>query len=506
MKRELKIVVLALAATAITACDKFMDVNVNPNAPVDVPVDQKLPNALVKTVHLETGALNQLGAVWTGYWAKATDSPGITSLFRLEETYGVEAMSFDRDGRPIWEDTYTTLVNYKDIETQATENGDLAYAGISKVMQGWHFMRLVDLYDNVPFSEALRGGRYATPQYEEGQTVYEGSINLITEGIRNIKEASDLSKKPAADDVMFKGNLTLWIKFANTVKLRALLRQSELGNTAYITSELAKIQQEGSGFLGAGESALVNPGYQVTAGLQNPFWDMFYKNPVGALTSGYNTLRPTEFVVQQYQNRLDPRLAKLYKPVGASYKGVPLGQVSGAAFTMSNTSALLGPAENGNQPAGLLKSAQQPSVLLSSSESLFLQAEAAERGWLTGAQDAYEAAIKESFAYLGVEAAEFTVYNALPAVNYTLAPNKIERIIEQKWLALNSISSIEAWNDYRRLGYPAGIPQSLQSPSPNPAFRPKRLTYRQSEVYTNREEVAKQGQIDPFQNGVFWDK
>lgn len=505
MKRVITVLLVALATIPFTGCDTYLDTNVNPNAPTDVPVEQKLPNALVKTAHLETGALNQLGAVWAGYWAKATDSPLNTSLFRLEETYGVEAMSFDRDGRPIWEDSYTTLVNYKDIENSAAATGDLAYVGIAQIMQGWHFMRLVDLYNNVPFSDALQGSKNVTPKYDDGQAVYDGAINLISEGIRNIKEAPSLSKKPGADDVIFKGNLNLWVKFANTVKLRALLRQSEIRREGYINGELEKIRQEGSGFLGAGESALVNPGYQITAGGQNPFWDTYYRNQAGALTTGYNTLRPTAYVVQQYRERNDPRLPKLYRAVNGAYVGVPLGATS-ADFTMAKTSALLGPNENGNQPAALLKSAQQPSVLLASFESLFLQAEAAERGWLNGAEGLYEEAIKESFRYMNVAAGEFTAYNLQPSVNFALAPNKIERIIEQKWLALNSISSIEAWNDYRRLNLLSRLPQSLQSPSADPEFRPRRLTYRQSELNTNREEVARQGAIDPFRSRVFWNK
>ncbi|WP_018476453.1 SusD/RagB family nutrient-binding outer membrane lipoprotein [Pontibacter roseus] len=505
MKRIITAVLLTLAAGTFTACDTYLDTNVNPNAPTEVPVEQRLPNALVKTANLETGALNQLGAVWTGYWAKATDGPSSTTLFRLEETYGVEAMSFDRDGHPIWEDSYTTLVNYKDIETDAAAAGDLAYVGIAQIMQGWHFMRLVDLYNNVPFSDALQGSANVTPKYEEGQAVYDGAVKLITEGIRNIKEAPALSKKPGADDVVFKGNLALWVKFANTIKLRALLRQTEIGREGYINTELEKIKQEGSGFLGIGENAYVNPGYLVTAGLQNPFWDTYYRNPVGALTAGYNTLRPTAYVVQQYQERNDPRLSKLYRSVAGAYVGVPLGATS-SDFAMAKTSALLGPIENNGQPAGLLKSAQQPSVLLSSFESLFLQAEAAERGWLPGAQQLYEEAIKESFKYMGVGAGDFDAYNSQPSVNFALAPNKVERIIEQKWLALNSISSIEAWNDYRRLGFLNRLPQSLQSPTADPDFRPRRLTYRQSEVYTNGDEVARQGAIDPFRSKVFWNK
>src|SRR5690606_14913028 len=132
----------------------------------------------------------------------------------------------------------------------------------ARIMQGWHFLRLVDVYNGIPFDDALQGTVFITPRYEDGKTVYEKSLNLITEGIELVKNASSGSTiDPGKNDLVFKGDRTLWAKFGNTIKLRALIRQSEAGNTAYISDEMAKIAGEGSGFLAAGESALVNPGY-----------------------------------------------------------------------------------------------------------------------------------------------------------------------------------------------------------------------------------------------------
>ncbi|MBX2924637.1 MAG: SusD/RagB family nutrient-binding outer membrane lipoprotein [Chitinophagaceae bacterium] len=519
MKRFSKYILIKAVAVMqlFSSCSKFLDVNENPNASSDVPVEQILPNALVSSVNIEvigisnspgvSGSLNQLGAVWAGYWSKATDGPGAASLFLLEETYAVGAMASDRDGRNFWEDIYKILTNYKNIETKATTDGDLVYAGIAKIMQGWHFMRLVDLYNNVPFDEALQGTENATPAFEDGKAVYDKSVNLITSGIADIKSADAFSKKPGADDIMFKGDIAKWIKFANTVKLRALLRQSETGNASYISDELAKIATDGSGFLGAGQSALINPGYIAgTAGLQNPLWETYYRTAIGALTSNYNTIRPTEFLVEKYKSLNDPRLEKIYAKATATgeYAGAPLG-TEDADFSMKNTSAFLGPEENGGQPAALFKSATQSSVLMGSFESLFLQAEAAERGWIDGnAAELYGLAIQESFAYMEA-AGGFAGYIEQDEVKLETASDKIERIIEQKWLALNTINGFEAWSDYRRLGIPA-IPQSLRSPNADPSFRPLRLTYRQSEITGNGQEVAKQGTIDPFSSTVFWDK
>lgn len=507
-----RIVTLVFAATLTTgslvSCSKFLDVNENPNNPVNVPVEQLLPNVLVSSVNIETvgtgTSLNQLGSVWAGYWSKATDGPSTPSLFRLEETYGVEAMSNDRDGRSFWEDIYRILNNYRDIENKASADGDGMYVGIARIMQGLHFMRLVDLYNNVAFEDALKGTDLATPRFEAGQTVYEKSIALITSGIADIKAADAFSKKPTGDDVLFGGNAGRWIQFANTIKLRALLRMSEVGNNSYITAEINTIQQEGSGFLAV--NAAVNPGYIAgTSGMQNPIWDAFYRNAQGALTTTYNTIRPTAFVVDEYKRLNDPRLAQIYAKATATgdYTGVPLGS-DDAQFSMSNTSAFLGPNENAGVAAGIFKSAQQSALLMGAFESLFLQTEAAERGWInSNAGSLYNAAITASFQYLGV--ALPSDYLDQESVDLAEAGNRINRIIEQKWLALNTLNGIEAWSDYRRLGVPQ-IPQSLASPNMNPTYRPLRLGYRVSEISGNGDEVAKQGTINPFETPVFWDK
>jgi hypothetical protein len=503
MKYILKITFCLFAALNITSCSDFLDVNNNPNAPVseNLSLGAKLSAALVSSVVQETGQLNQIGAFWGGYWG--TTSEGINNFIDLK-TYNGPAIRHQRDGIPVWETGYANLLYYQLIREEATAEGALFYSGVAKIMQGWHFMHLVDVYNNLPFDDALQGTVHPTPRYEEGRVVYEKSINLITEGIEDIKNAP-AGTEAGADDVMFTGNKTRWVKFGNTVKLRALLRQSEVGDQGYITAEIGKIQAEGSGYLGAGESALVQPGYLTTAGKLNPFWENYYRTVQNVSTANHQDIRPTAFLINTYKQRNDPRLATLYVAVGTDYKGVLFGNPNAEPeYERANTSAFKGPNENGNAPAGLFKSATQASVLMGSFESLFLQAEAAQRGWITGsAKSLYESAIQESFKYLEVNTGAFAAYNAQPLVNFDIATNKIERIIEQKWLALNSISSLEAWSDYRRLGIPA-LPNSLDAPSP--ASFPLRFMYPESERQTNNEEASRQGSDDVTQAKVWWDK
>lgn len=489
------------AGILLSSCDGFLDVNDNPNAPVseNLALSAKLPAALVATVNQESGQLNQLGALWGGYWG--TTSEGINMFFN-QKTYNGAGLRDVRDGYPVWETSYTNLLYYQLIKEQAEEEGALFYQGAAKIMQGWHFLRLVDIYNNVPFEEALQGTEFSTPAYEPGQSVYEKSINLITEGIQDIKNAPS-GTEAGSDDVMFKGNKTLWAKFGNTVKLRALIRQSETNNEAYIRSEISKIEAEGSGFLGAGENAFVQPGYLNTASKLNPFWESYYRNVEGAVTGNYQDIRPTVFLIVALEERNDPRLAQLLVDVDGEYHGVLFGDpvVNHSLYGRAVTSAFKGPVENNGQPAALFKSSTQPSVMMGAYESLFLQAEAAQRGWISAsAEELYHAAIRESFVYMDADLAALPAYLEQASVKFD---NTVERIIEQKWLALIGTSSIEAWNDYRRTGLPE-IPNSLQAPTAN--ARPLRMMYPETERMTNNEEASKQGNDQITEAKVWWDQ
>lgn len=504
MRSLTRIAVIISSIAILGSCEDFLDVNENPNSPAvtTLPLKAKLPAALVSTANQETLQLNQIGALWGGYWG--TTNEGI-SMFVDLKTYNGPAIRHQRDGIPVWENGFTNMLYYKLILEEAEQQNALFYSGVAKVMLGWHFMRLVDVYDAIPFEDALEGTNHPTPRYEDGQSVYEKSVDLITAGIQDLKNTVP-GTEAGKDDVIFNGNRILWVKFANTIKLRALLRQSQVsGRTAYIDSELQQIQQEGTGFLGESENAFVQPGYLNTAGKLNPFWENYYKSVQGVATANYQDIRPTVFALDQYKALNDPRMPAMYVEIEGEYNGVLFGNPNvSAEYSRANTSVFKGPGENGGQPSALFKSPTQASVLMGSFESLFLQAEAAQRGWIAGnANELYEAGIRESFKYMGVGTVGLSDYTAQEGVNLDDAPDKIVRIIEQKWLALNSISSIEAWNDYRRLGVPE-IPNSLEAPTAN--TRPQRLMYPETERMTNNEEASRVGSDDMFNQSVWWDK
>lgn len=491
-----------LFVTVFSSCEKFLDVNDNPNDPgaTTLPLSAKFPAALVSTANQEVLQLNQVGGFFGGYWG--TSNNGSSSFYDLK-TYNGPSIRNQRGGIPVWEHGFNNILYFQLIKDEAIAANDGFYAGASKIMQGWLFLRLVDVYNNIPFDEAAKGSAFNAPKYEDGKTVYQKAVNLISDGIEEVKSSSEIG--PRTYDILFKGDRLKWARFGNTVKLRALIRQSEVGDQGYINSEISRIKQEGSGFLGIGEYAAVDPGYQSSTGKLNPFWESYYRDVAGASTSNHRMIRPTVYLLDQYKDRNDPRLAKLYVAVNGEYRGVVFGNpdAGNPEYDEKNTSAFKGASENNGNPSGVFKSFNQPSVLLSSFESLFLQAEAAQRGWIDGsAKSFYEQAIQESFFYLSVPASDFASYNTQATVSFDQASEKVQRIIEQKWLALNSINSIEAWNDYRRLG----IPSFPGTAATGINGRPLRFMYPETERGANGDNAAAQGSDLMTQDRVWWDK
>lgn len=487
------------AVLCSTGCKKVLDINSNPNASTTVTKDMLLAGSLLTTTRLETNTINELGNFWGGYWGKAYDISGTTAGAAGTTLDQISSYSIiDNFATDIWEKSYTTIYNFTLLQQQNQEVAPF-YAGIAKIVKGMHYLQLVDHYNNVPFSSASNPGN-TQPGYDHGANVYAGAIDMISAGIQDIKNAGSTAM-PTTSDIFFKGDAASWIRFGNTIKLRALLRQSQLSDkSAYITAEIQKITIEGSGYITA--DVLANPGYTSQAdNQQNPFYTTYFRNIQGVAAAMFNAVRPTRYLLAKYDALADPRKELIYAAAanGSGYKGVLFGQKTvDATQNATATSAFRGAG------GGVIKTATSGALVFSLAESMFLQAEAAQRGWIGGtAKSYYENGIRASFNYIGVPSTAFTAYNVQAGVAFddAGATDKIERIMSQKWLALNSLAGAEAWNDFRRLGFPKDMPVSLSASS---AATPTRLRYPTSEVSTNSAEVNKQGNIDGLVDKVFW--
>jgi hypothetical protein len=304
-------------------------------------------------------------------------------------------------------------------------------------------------------------------------------------------------------DIVNHGDATKWIKLANTLKLRLLIRQSEVQGFNP-SAEIAKIfSAAGPGILGAGESVNENPGYSNDVLKQSPFYANYGYTPSG--TAATTVFDANKYIIDILVGHADPRLSEFFSPAAAtnSFVGDAFGDNTGNIPSASGSS-YFGPR--------LIGSASQDQWILPSYESLFFRAEAAARGWISDdPQQAYVNAVTESFVWTNVPnaasaAATYMSNNA--DANWANAgasvSSKARFIAFQKYIANTCIDPLESYADQRRLNFmppgyisldPARISNTL----------PLRLLYPQSEHTTNAANVQAEGTINAFTTKLFWE-
>jgi hypothetical protein len=497
MKKKL-IYFIAASALLLGACKKgYLDINENPNTPTLATPSLIATGALNSTAAFTTGnsIFYSFSALWMNYWM----TPGGVSGWYEERSYNFTTNW--NGSTALWANLYDNLSDYTYLESQSKKSGEDFFVGIAKTMKAWDYQYLVDFYNNVPYSEASQSVNFLTPKYDKGQDIYEDLAKQLDSAAILFKSAT-VSGAAATADIYTKGNLTKWGKFANSLKLRILLRQSEMaGRETYIKGEIAKIDANGFGYIGTAEGISNNPGYANIAGKQNPFWAVYGYQVNGTKTNSHGYMLASDYGMNFLKNNSDPRLGRFYSKInddkGTSYVSLAWGQDVNFDQTLQTVSGI---------GKGLLKSADQAQPIMTDFESLFIQAEAAQRGYISGnAKTLYEAAVTANFVYLGLTKEEAATYLSSQAVaNWDGNADKIALIIKQKWAAMNGTNDIEPWSDYRRLELPADMPISIASTVTTRKI-PVRMLYPQPEYNTNRTNVTAEGDVNQFTSRIFWD-
>lgn len=568
MKILFKVLAAAALTTAASSCKSFLDINENPNNPTAVTADAILAQALTATAGNYTGnnpSFNSYASWAASYWGKT----GVVSGYGEELTYNYSSSYY----AGLFENTFDNIQDYQLIQNQAI-SGYPYHAAIARIMKVYNYLLLVDEYGDIPYSQATQGLGNTSPKYDKAQDIYKDLLVQLAGAIVDIK-TTDGSATPTftpravgPEDIVFQGNMVRWKRFAHSLQLRILLRESQTGDAALnatVAQQLADLQTTvaaeplaDGGFIMA--DVVAQPNYVQNSGQQNPLYNRYAYTAAGTGATERSYQIPTQYIINQYQSNNDPRLSQLYstgarfvngKPVTGLYIGAVPGESNSPIFTATSqlsddapvqASRFLG-ANSTTASGGIIKGFNAPTPLMLLSEHLFSKAEAETRNLFTGGEPAakqdYLDGIKASFFYyyraantsaatinassLATQSTTatpgFSQYNtfiattatggsnvANPLVNYDVAPvtgnlGKQAIILYQKYLALNSVASTEAWDDYRRAAQPK-LPASTQSQSPRADKLPTRLLYPQSEINTNAANVPTG--ITQFTK-IFWD-
>lgn len=495
MKKYLLITSILFALLITASCSDFLDVNTDPNNPTEVTPELILPVAQNYTANYNLGnrRTNHLGNMMMYNWSETFGFSWYDDEFRYKVTSTFYQALFN--------DAYTNALK----QYSALDNLDDEYANykaISKIMKAYHFQILVDLYGDVPYSEALNRGENATPKYDDAETIYKDLVVQLTDAIKMINDAANnsLSKTPGNDDVMFGGDMTKWKQFANSLKIRIINRAKASFDVA---AELATINAEGSGYITA--DVAVQPGYLNEEGKQNPYWRDLGWDVSGTVRLTNDATCATQYVLDYLANTSDPRLDFIYERPSTGHLGVEQGVEATSDQTADKVSnigpGILKGSDNHDNP-DLETGSGMPAIIFTLAESNFNLAELALSGYSVGAsaETYYNAGVQASFATLGASGATSYLASGGVNVNYAAsAGNELEAIITQKWIALNGIDAIQSWFDYSRTGFPANLPVSAQASTPD---RPVRLLYPTSEITGNPLNIPKQK--DAFNDKIFW--
>jgi hypothetical protein len=499
-----------LMATACT--DGFEDINENINSPTfdKAAPDQLLTNAIesmTDRVH-EIFLGHEMGSSWVQHMAKVQYTDEDRYVYRPDVVNASWNSFYGANGSDV------SLI-YK----LGVERNNPNYQGVALVLKCYIASVLTDLFGDVPYSEAWKGakedGGILSPVYDTQESIYRDIIGKLDEA----NTLLDPNSTAIAGDILFHNDISHWKKFANSLRLRLLLRMSGR-DAAFVTAEMSEMIAAPATypiFTGnADNAALV---YLGSAPNNNPINEnrktrddhRVSKNFIDMLLNTYGDYRVMVFANPSEGTGL--------------FVGMPNGLTSAEAA-----------AYNGNGLANTSKlgdfwtRATAPGMLMSYSELKFILAEAALKGYIPGgaaaAQQHYEEGITGAFEYIrtplqavfdahdggtwggqGIPAG-YSVDDELSYALTTGAPwntaNGLRLIAEQKYIATFD-QGLQSWFEWRRTGYPILTPAIAGE---NGGLIPVRVPYPTNESTRNGTNlnvaIARQG-ADNLNTKVWWD-
>jgi Starch-binding associating with outer membrane len=501
MLKKIQLIAMAFGLLGgVSSCKKMLDVNTNPNVSQTASVKTLLPAGQLYLATAVGVDLQIYGAFWSQYW---TSNPSSSQYLAIDQ-YAPTQDAFNT----AWNNLYAANENFYQLQMMADSQHLKAYEGIAILLQAYTFQLITDGWGDVPYKEALKGqfstGHISSPHYDSQLVVYKGLIANIDTAVNYLSAGG--GTMPSGDDLVYGGNLTQWQKFANTLKLKIYLRMS-VANPTYAQTGLTNLYaQANHNFLGLGDDA------KISFGFNSNNLSPLYSEESG-IGKGQNFVASATCLDSMVANHDTVRLKVFYtRGAAAQDTGLPQGNSYGAIYGYSIPSSYVG-GNMGNSASG-----NAPVNLMTSYESLFMQAEAVARGMVvTGINDhtLFLNAIQANFLYYNNQITAATGISGSTAYSMYVSgtspghltqypttgsvAQRVRYIILQKWMAMCGNQSFEAWSDLRRTGLDSTFATSATSVLGS--LRPKRFLYPSNESMGNGNFPG----LQPITKQVWWD-
>lgn len=444
-----------------TACsDELVELNVDPNNPVEVPAANLVTQAQYQFSNLMMS--RGYNAEWTmlmvQHWAQ--------NEYAEESRYTVDGNDFNTEWINFYASIMRELKSAKEIINETEEilpdvrANQLAIIEIQMVNT---YHSLIDGFGDAPYTQALLSEEFPLPEYDTQQNIYMDLLARMEAAVGALVEGADSF---GGADLIFGGSAGQWKKLGNSLMLRMAMRISDVDESTAssytstaISGGLIESNMDNALFVFSEDPNIANPLYiDATINIRDDF-------------------AVTDVLVDNLTSMGDPRLEVFAEPNNSGdIVGMPYGLTDGEAFALKSTTS---------RPSELVRSATFPYVIMDYAEVAFLMAEAIERGFTTGdAAAMYAEGVTASMNYWGID--DQAAIDDYIAANPYNAGNWKESLGWQKWIAFY-MNGPQAWAEWRRLDYPQlEVPEAATNP-----VIPVRLPYPISEQTRNNSSLQK---------------
>jgi len=454
--KTLKYIVIFTILASFAGCD--VDYFDTPNSPSDPPTSSLINNNFKEMV-------DDFYDQW--FSGRFTQ---VTMQYWTQSEYGDEDRYVYRESqRQTWQEFYWNLENLRKVlqynTDEETKDAAAAYGANEnqiatvRIIMAWSFNVMADTWGDIPYYsygnddpdfQALKladvDEEIIAPKYASQAKIYEDILNELTEAINQ----ADVTKSGfTAGDNLYDGDMSKWIKFANSLRLRIALKIR--GANATLANQHINAISASDVFASNADNAVFT--YEASDVNASPFYiaynvdnrsDFAMSHSFITLLQGENLVdtNGVDISANPFNGTVDPRIGMFAQQKGGFYAGMPVVESSAEAATIQWESL---PGDD------IINKPDFGQPLMQFAEVMFIMSEL--NGW---DQTYYENGVRASLEYWDVPSADIDTYvAALPAATE-------ENVLTQKYIALY-MDPHTAWAEYRRTGYP----QTLVKPNAN---------------------------------------
>lgn len=431
---NLKPFILVFLLVFTYSCDEdLVEINTDPLAATNIDPDLLFPQIYLAISQQRTIELNSVN-IQAQQWS----SGGSAGVFANPERYNISPNTTNN----IWVGWFTTALRNLDQVKILTErnfpeaNHIIAQA---KVLEALTFMNLTEMYEDIPFSQATQVATFPNPEFDTQEEVLLGIIDRCNEAIELFEGPS--TRIVEAADLMYKGDKDKWVKFANNIKLKALMLIANVNPTS-VQSQLQELSIQPLILDNEDEARL---SYTTAVGNENPIW-----RTLNQFAGGNNLFWFSGSTLVNLMNETnDPRRATYFDlNNNAQYVGQDQGVFSSTGISRVSLNIIR---------------RDMPDRYATASETYFYFAEAALKGLIPGgaalADDLFRTGLQASLdSFDGVpgqiaNADKNTFINSFPNLASVSTSEAIKIVNEQQYVDLFT-RGIEAWTHWRRTKTP----------------------------------------------------